>query len=324
MSDYLFDPESGAPDPEVAALEALLGGYAHRAPLRAPRSPHRRRWIGAAVAIGAAAVAAAIALVLVRGDQGAVVPGCAGAGPGFRFAVTGGAARCGGASAATGTLPVGAWLETARDGVVDVRVADIGDVQVYGDSRLRLVGTGPGEHRLELARGRLSARVLAPPRLFVIDTPVATAVDLGCAYELIVEPDGRTLLRVTSGAVSLEGRGRQAYVPMGTEVLSAPGRGPGTPVASDAAAPLRAAVTAFDAGEGAALAEVITAAGPRDIMTLWNLLGRTTGADRARVFAALDALTIRPEWVLEEAILTGDPEALAAWRASLDGEWMMR
>jgi len=39
-SDYLFD-KTGE-DPAVAELEALLGGYAHRAPLREP-PPRRRR-----------------------------------------------------------------------------------------------------------------------------------------------------------------------------------------------------------------------------------------------------------------------------------------
>ncbi|HVK77790.1 MAG TPA: FecR domain-containing protein [Kofleriaceae bacterium] len=324
MSDYLYDKTGD--DAEVAELEGLLGGYAHRAPLRLPPPRRRRRWLAIAIPAAAVAIAAAIALLVIGRDEAG--RGCPGGGPGFAFAIKGAAARCGGAAAAagtSGTLPVGAWLETAAGAVADVRVADIGDLVVYGDSRLRLVGTGPDQHRLELARGRLSARVLAPPRLFVIDTPVAAAVDLGCAYDLTVDADGHTHLRVTSGAVSLEGKdGVVAYAPMGTEVVAVPGRGPGTPVAIDAAPAVRAAAARFDAGDAAAAMAVAVAAGPRDTVTLWNLLARTRGADREAVFRALDALSIRPEWVLEEDVLAGRPQALEDWRQSLDGEWMMR
>lgn len=43
------------------------------------------------------------------------------AGPGFAFAISGGPARFGGAVAARGSLPIGAWLETSHGAVADVR-----------------------------------------------------------------------------------------------------------------------------------------------------------------------------------------------------------
>src|SRR6185295_4226670 len=125
------------------------------------------------------AAAAVIAIVWRRGTGSGhpeqVANRCQTEGPGFKFAVEGGPARCAGGLTARGTLPVGAWLEARAGSVTDVRVADIGDLKVYGDARLRLVGTGPSEHRLELARGHLTARGSAPPRLCVVDTPVAAA-----------------------------------------------------------------------------------------------------------------------------------------------------
>ena len=54
------------------------------------------------------------------------------------------------------------------------------------------------------------ARVVAPPRVLVVETPAADAVDLGCAYALEVEADGSTRLSVTSGQVALEaGEGKR-------------------------------------------------------------------------------------------------------------------
>jgi ferric-dicitrate binding protein FerR (iron transport regulator) len=317
MTDPLYDKTGD--DPEVAALEALLGGFAHRAPLREPPPRRRRRRTDVVAAVLGAAAIAALAVVLLgrRGDAA-----CGAAGAGLAFAVDGGPARCAGSPAARGTLPVGAWLETAGAAVADVRVADIGHLTVFGDSRVRLVGTGATGHRLELARGRVAARVTAPPRLFVVDTPAASAVDLGCAYELSVEPDGRTRLRVTSGAVSLEAHGAAAYAPMDTEVLAAPGRGPGTPVALSASAALRAAVAQFDAGGRAAVPAIVASTGPGDTATLWNLLARTAGDDRAAVFARLDALSPLPAEISADAVRAGDPDAIARWRDALIDRWM--
>ncbi|HEX3481067.1 MAG TPA: FecR family protein [Kofleriaceae bacterium] len=314
MTDPLYDKTGD--DPEIAALEAVLGDYAHRAPLREP-PPRRRRTALTVAAIGAAALAV-LAVVLI-GRRGA---DCQTSGAGLAFAVDGGPAQCAGSPAARGTLPVGAWLETPGTAVADVRVADIGRLTVFGDSRVRLVGTGATGHRLELARGRIAARVTAPPRLFVVDTPAASAVDLGCAYELTVEPDGRTRLRVSSGAVSLEAHGAAAYAPMDTEVLAAPGRGPGTPVALSASAALRDAVARFDAGDHAAVPAIVASAGPGDTATLWNLLARTTGDDRAAVFARLDALSPLPAEISADAVRAGDPDAIARWRDALVDRWM--
>ncbi|HEU4536090.1 MAG TPA: FecR family protein [Polyangiaceae bacterium] len=331
MSDYLFD-KSGD-DAEVSGLESLLGAYAHRAPLREPPRPPspappprprpRRRALVAAALAFAAVAALALALLRPWAGRGGGSPGCAEGDPGFAFAVQSGAARCGGGVASKGSLPVGAWLETAGGSITDVRVADLGALTVFGDSRLRLAGSGPAEHRFELARGHVSARVLAPPRLFVIDTPVAAAVDLGCAYDLEVDADGRAHLQVTSGAVSLEGRGLRAYVPMGAEVIATPGRGPGTPVSLDASAALKRAAARFDAGDASAGAALVAAAGPNDTVTLWNLLWRTAGADRLAVFRKLNELTIRPPEAREEDVLAGQPQALEAWRQSLDTTWMV-
>jgi hypothetical protein len=320
MSDYLFDKQGE--DAEVAQLEQLLGGLAHDAPL-APlpaRLARERSWLRIAVPAAVLAAAAAVILLLVRRDH-ATAP-CATNAHGFAFSVAHGAARCGGASVVAGVLPVGGWLETAADSVTNVRIADIGELVVFGGSQVRLVGTGPDRHRIELARGRLSAKVTAPPRLFVVDTPGAAAVDLGCAYELEVDSAGRTHQRVTDGEVSLErAGGAVAYVPSLTEVIATPGGGPGVPVATSASTELRAAVDRFDAGDASAVAAILASAGPKDTITLWNVLARVGAPDRAAVAHALDARSPRPAQVSEAAVLAGDRAALEAWRADVANHW---
>ena len=89
-----------------------------------------------------------------------------------------------------GRLGVGEWLETDGSSRAQIEVSSIGTVDVDENTRVRLLETAPTEHRLELARGKMSARIWAPPRLFFVDTPSAVAADLGCAYTLEVDDHG--------------------------------------------------------------------------------------------------------------------------------------
>jgi len=56
-------------------------------------------------------------------------------------------------------------------------------------------------------------RFSAPPRLVIVETASARAVDLGCAYTLSVDAAGGRRLRVTSGWVALETPDGSVYVP---------------------------------------------------------------------------------------------------------------
>ncbi|HZG54704.1 MAG TPA: zf-HC2 domain-containing protein, partial [Pyrinomonadaceae bacterium] len=51
----------------------------------------------------------------------------------------------------TGRLGIGEWLETDADSRAQIRVANIGQVEIDPGTRIRLVETRPTEHRLELA-----------------------------------------------------------------------------------------------------------------------------------------------------------------------------
>jgi hypothetical protein len=232
---------------------------------------------------------------------------------------------CGGAEASAGVLPAGAWLETGAGETAHVEVADIGTIQLHGDSRLSLVATGPEEHRLELERGSLHAKVTAPPRLFVIETPAATAIDLGCEYDLEVAADGAAVLTVTNGQVELAGAGRLTLVPMGATARTRKGEGPGLAWSTQtASAELRAAIERFDGGDAAGFDAILAAARPRDTVTLYNLLFRASGpAERRRVYDKIDALVSIPEMILPEHIEAGSFEAAEQLRDFLWVYWVV-
>jgi len=284
MSDYLWD-RTGPRDEEVARLEDLLARHRYR-----PRARRSARLALAAAAV--LAVAAGLLLLLPRERAEA-------------WEVTWlegeGATR----------LAVGGWLETGADSRARVRVADIGRVDLDANTRVRLLATGEREHRLDLRRGKLHALVYAPPRLFLVDTPAATAVDLGCAYTLEVDEGGAGLLRVTAGHVELHGRdGRSAFVPSGASCRLRAGAGPGVPW-------FEGADEALLDPAAAGFAEALAGARPRDSLTLWHLLARVEGDARARVCDRLAELAPPPAAAPRELVLRLDPGALLAWRHDL-------
>lgn len=217
-------------------------------------------------------------------------------------------------------LRVGAWLETDAHSTARLSSDQIGRVTVEPNSRLRLSTAAQNDHRLDLARGSLSAFIWAPPRIFFVNTPSATAVDLGCAYTLKVDDDGDGQLHVTLGYVALEHDGRESLIPSGAMCLTRRHAGPGTPFSEDASEALRAALEQFDfrpGSAGTALATILAVARPEDAVTLWHLLARTAGAERARVFDALAQHHAPPQGVTRPGVLAGDTAMRSAWGREL-------
>jgi anti-sigma factor RsiW len=221
----------------------------------------------------------------------------------------------------TSRLGVGDWVETNDSSRALIAVGRIGHVEVDVGTRARLVAAGPDEHRLELVRGRLDAAIIAPPKLFFIETPAATAVDYGCAYTLSVDEAGVSLLHVTAGWVSLAvAGGRESLVPAGAMCRAEPGKGPGTPFAEDASDTFREALDKLDfrLGGDPALDTVLDEARAKDALTLWHLLERMGGAARERVYSRLAALVPPPTGVTREGVLRLDPRMLSRWRERVD------
>jgi len=324
---YLWD-RSGDPDPEVQRLERVLAPLGHqrrrldldRRP--EPPRPRARGWVPALAA--AALIVLGLGAWLATRRQGAVPAAPVQGDGGWNVTRLSGAPRVG-ARAVEGTRPwsLGEWLETDGASRARVLIGALGHVDVAPNTRLRLAGTGPRERRLTLARGAIGADVSAPPRLFLVETPTALAVDLGCSYTLEVDASGAGVLRVTRGFVSLEGRATRSYVPAGALCRMRPGRGPGTPFFADAPPAVQAAVDAFDS-EGdteASLARVLAAARPEETLTLWHLFTRVDAHRRGAVYDALARLAPPPAGVTREGMARLDPMMLDRWRSALERTW---
>ncbi|MEK6324384.1 MAG: zf-HC2 domain-containing protein [Acidobacteriota bacterium] len=222
-----------------------------------------------------------------------------------------------------GSLAVGETLETDSSSRARINVAMIGEVEVDPNTRIRLVQTRLTEHRLALDRGRIHAKISAPPRLFFVDTPSAEAIDLGCAYTLEVDDAGRGLLHVTLGEVALVRNGREVYVPRYAMCQTRPGIGPGTPYFEDASEAFVRALEKFDFEDGAqeAFSAVLKESRPRDTFTLWHLLSRVEGDQRVQVLDRMIELVGLPQGVTREGTLQLDQKTLDTWKDEMDTVW---
>jgi Putative zinc-finger/FecR protein len=228
-----------------------------------------------------------------------------------------------------GSLRAGQTLQTDGSSQAEVQIANIGRLYVEPDTRLRLLVTKSDEHRIALDHGKVEATTWSPPRLFVIDTPSGSAVDLGCRYILEVQKDGSALLHVTLGMVALNHDGREAFVPDHFLARTRSGFGPGTPFREDSPAELRAALDAIDFDRDSResrrqVAAVLAATNDRDAVTLWHLLSRIDSQDRSAVYDRLSSIVRPPSEVTRTGIVALDSRMLRAWGEAIPELFWMK
>jgi ferric-dicitrate binding protein FerR (iron transport regulator) len=116
------------------------------------------------------------------------------------------------------------------------------------------------QQQIRLDRGTIRASIVAPPYVFLVHTPTAYAMDMGCAYTLHVNDDGSSILRVTIGWVDLQRGWRQSLVPAGAAAESRPGIGPGAPYFEDAPQRFKQAleIVNFDLSDAQARSSALT------------------------------------------------------------------
>jgi hypothetical protein len=226
----------------------------------------------------------------------------------------------------TARLRAGQVLETDAASTAQVKVANIGQITVDPNTRIRLLVTRSDEHRIALDHGKLEAMTWAPPRLFIVETPSAAAVDLGCKYTLEVERDGGSLLHVTLGLVALERDGRETIVPAGAFCRTRAGAGPGTPFFEDSSDTFQSALRDLDSGVAGSertrqLEIMVREARVRDALSLWHLLPRLDPESRGLIYDRLAQLLPPPAGVTREGIIALDRTMLDAWKKVVSQLW---
>jgi hypothetical protein len=327
--EYLWDG-TGPVDRDVRELERLLAPLRsappvpHVAPTRTPRVAWRRLLpplaVAATILLGILVERRVLAPADTAGQAPSRPPAASRLPAAGGWVVTGVDAGASGQPGQTTLSPfrVGATLTTTDGSRARLVSPDIGEVVVEPATRVRLVASGDGRERLALERGALQAFIVAPPGRFVVETPSATAVDLGCVYTLRVGEDGDGVLTVNAGWVAFELNGRESFVPAGASCPTRASTGPGLPRFEDASPGFVRAIDAFEAadeprGRVAALRAAARGARPRDAMTLWHLIARATPAERPIIVQAMRERVPLPRGVEVEAVMRLDAASLDQW-----------
>lgn len=293
MSEGYLWSKSGDPDPETERLERLLSRYRNSgrpAPAPPPRVKNWRPW----------ALAACITLTLSS-------VWLVSRGTGVRWTLETARDR-------VRSVGSGEWIETGPEAAT-LRMSGSDEIRIEPNSRLRVENTRQSSRRLRMDRGEITATIYAPARTLFIDTPSASAVDLGCKYVLTVDEHGDGLLRVVLGWVGFEHQGREVFIPEHAWCRTRIGSGPGTPWYEDASEAFRASLDKLDflGGGDAALSLALSEARPRDAVSLWHLLASQPEPARGRIYDRLASLVPPPPGVTREGILRADPGMRDLW-----------
>jgi hypothetical protein len=335
QNDYLWD-RSGEPNPEIQRLERALGRFRHSGPAPVfPRiEPGTRQsgwWHGVALSAWAPRLAAASLVVVAIAcalwlSHARKIPPTARNSWAVEVSVAPLQPESVEASVTRKNvrLEVGEALETDAVSKASIAVAEIGRLEVEPMTRLRLLQSSTGRQRIALDRGTIHATIWAPPGQFVVDTPSAVAVDLGCMYTLHIDDTGSGILRTTLGWVGFHRNGHESFIPAGAACATHVQSGPGTPYFEDASDALRSALARLEssdpnpASRKSALDIVLHEARPRDALTLWHLLSRVSSVERSAVYDRLATLVPPPRGVTREGILRLDLTMLDSWWNALD------
>ena len=320
---------SGEPDPEIQKLESLLGKFRHDSPTPSfsggrPRTTMDILSLAAAIVSrfgygsGCRGSHRCSDISGVQNEAHANHSGGLGLCPTCKGHLESDKKRSA-RNEGTSRLGIGQMLETDRQSRASLQADDTGKIEVDPSTRLRLLSMGSGLKRIALDRGTIHAYIWAPPGQFVVDTPSAVTVDLGCAYTLQVDDSGAGMVRTSLGWVGFKLNGHESFIPAGAACATRPKVGPGTPYFEDASAEFRSALARFDFEDSTPeqrahdVAIVLSEARNRDALTLWHLLARVDEGQRVLVYDRLSQLVPPPATVTKEGILRLDQPMLDLW-----------
>jgi hypothetical protein len=207
----------------------------------------------------------------------------------------------------TGAIPRSLRLGETVNTPVRLRSRAVGVIDVGGGTTLRLVG----KNRFALIVGTIHAKTTSPPGIFIVDTPRAQAIDLGCEYTLTILPNGSGVLRVSSGWVELAENWTQSLVPQGAMATIASDGRLSPPIFEDASAAFKEAVRRGD------LKTALPLARRRDALTLINLFRFANVEERSLIYDRLNALVPAPPALTRDSVRYGSFRTVEPWWADV-------
>lgn len=219
----------------------------------------------------------------------------------------------------TGFLKEGEELETKDSSRAVVEIEGLGTVSLEPNTKIKFLKGDSSEKRISVLYGSIHANIDAKPRTFYVETKSATAIDLGCVYNMSVDTSGDAMLYVQKGSVIWTSNGRESLVPEGKYCMSKTGIGPGTPYRENSSKELKDALLRYDFGHGgsAAVRDILKHAKTPDAVTLINILPRVEDENKSKVYERLNRITPPPRNIPADSIPHLKLDDLCDWAIKL-------
>ena len=211
-----------------------------------------------------------------------------------------------------GIIKIGEKLITDSESRVRLKVGTGSEIDVQPKSEIQIIETKNSEHRLILSRGQIAARTWAAPKLFSVKTPSAIVTDLGSEYDLSVDHQASTSIKVKSGWVLMKYKNRRVLLCAETTCISDSSKGLGTPFSNEASSLFKESLYKldFEINDKKELANLLSEANQKDLITLFHLLNRQDKESRGLIYDRISLLFKMPLRITHDGIVDGDKDMM--------------
>jgi len=170
---------------------------------------------------------------------------------------------------------VGDWIQTDGETSVILKIANVGDINIEPNSKVRFIQSDDSQSRIEVAYGTVNTSTSQADK-FVLQTSNMKVQDKGSSYSFKVDDKGNGVIYVNNGIANIESGNRVSVVPEGKFCMYKPEFGVGIPFRKDAKPEFQNAIFQYDFNNGGqnAIYSAIASAMPEDYYSLLNLIPR--------------------------------------------------
>jgi len=189
------------------------------------------------------------------------------------------------------TVNVGDWIQTDSTSSVVLKIANVGDISIEPNSKVRFVQSDGEVSRIEVLYGTVNTTTSQADK-FVLHSNNMKVQDKGGSYSFKVDEKGNGVIFVNNGIANVESGNKSAVVTDGKFCLYKPEYGVGTPFRKDASKEFQNALFSYDFNNGGvpAVYYAVANAAPEDYTSLMNLIPRVDDKTKYLVLNKLGKL----------------------------------
>jgi len=170
---------------------------------------------------------------------------------------------------------VGDWIQTDSVSSVILKIANVGDVSIEPNTKVRFIQSDDNVSRIEVLYGTVNTSTSQADK-FVLQSSNMKVQDKGGSYSFKVDDKGNGVIYVNNGVANVESGNKSAVVTDGKFCLYKPEYGIGIPFRKDSKPEFQNALFQYDFNNGGtpSVYYAIANAMPEDYSSLLNLIPR--------------------------------------------------